>query len=78
MSRGFLLGEVLLPDAEFWLDRKPPPPTSDNVWASWFDDETGEYLGEVSARTGPDPVASEQKCLCTQCRWDVEPGEGLL
>lgn len=34
-------------------------------WRAWFDD--GEYLGEVSARVGPDDVTCVQKCGCSQC-----------
>lgn len=34
-------------------------------WRSWFADD--KYLGERSARTGPDAVQSAQHCDCKQC-----------
>jgi hypothetical protein len=43
-------------------------------WRGWYEPEFGEdlkitahYLGEVSARTGPDPVVTDQKCNCEVC-----------
>lgn len=46
-----------------WLDRQAP---LDGNWADWFDADQ-IYLGETSARTGPDPVVSDQKCACEVC-----------
>ena len=54
-----------------WLDRNL---LRDGAgWRFWFEvDGEGEYLGERSARTGPDPVETKQRCTCSQCR----PTEG--
>jgi len=51
-----------------WLDRSPPAGVrgEGTPWRRWF--EGGEYLGQRSARTGPDGVASAQKCICDQCQ----------
>jgi hypothetical protein len=58
-----------------WLNRAPPqafleadPPETrlPKAWTAWFS-FVGEYLGEVSARTGPDPVVTDQKCNCEVC-----------
>lgn len=46
-----------------WLDRPSP---KDTHWYDWF--EYGDYLGETSARTGPDNVKTDQPCNCNQCR----------
>ena len=40
--------------------------TETKPWMRWFDAD-GNYLGERSARTGPDPVKSAQACKCDQC-----------
>jgi hypothetical protein len=63
-----------------WLDRKPPYAVSDVIpdhafdsrpWCSWFEfhgfTQPPTYLGERSARTGPDDVGAKQKCTCDQC-----------
>lgn len=53
-----------------WLDRKPPRHA--NYWGHWFGwadgSESVEYLGELSARTGPDDVGAKRRCGCEQCR----------
>ena len=66
-----------------WLDRGITPrdqwahvddddPSNDMRWRSWplhwrawFHD--GEYLGESSARTGPDPTDIAQRCAYDVC-----------
>lgn len=63
------------------LDRKPPKlvPATWSGWRTWFewrlvgvdagDQPTYEttYLGDGSARTGPDPVDTKHRCSCAQC-----------
>jgi len=54
-----------------WLDRKPPPENDRahglvEPWCDWFDDDWN-YLGERSARVGPDPVGAVQACGCEVC-----------
>lgn len=58
-----------------WLDREPPREASpfSKWWREWFVlDEyrpwRNEYLGERSARVGPDDVGAVQRCGCEQCR----------
>lgn len=46
------------------MQRYAPPAGSS--WRSWFAD--GAYLGEVSARTGPDAVETKQRCACEVCK----------
>lgn len=52
-----------------WLDRKPPSWTAGGMywpkWRDWYAD--GTYLGERSARTGPDDVGASQPCRCEVC-----------
>jgi hypothetical protein len=61
-----------------WLDRKPPTPSWTGIsgaddtdfrrvtWRDeWFDGD--EYLGERSARVGPDDVGAAQRCGCEVC-----------
>jgi hypothetical protein len=55
-----------------WLDRKPrrTPWLFDGEieapsWRSWFDGDV--YLGERSARVGPDDVGAAQRCGCEVC-----------
>lgn len=54
-----------LEDLGLWLDRKSPGNLL-RSWRDWFTAD-GEYLGEVSARTGPDKVMSDQRCNCEVC-----------
>jgi hypothetical protein len=75
----FMLHDWELFEPASWLDRKPIQatealPIDENFvamgsrnWREWYDPRTGEYLGEVSARTGPDPVVTDQKCNCEVC-----------
>lgn len=52
-----------------WLDRKPPSRAATGVPRShwWFANGDGDYIGERSARTGPDDVNAAQRCACEVC-----------
>lgn len=54
-----------------WLDRRPQRRSVKFLglwprWRAWFT-TSGEYLGQRSARTGPDPVDAQHHCGCEQC-----------
>jgi len=59
-------------------DRKRPSPPAQRPrlrpWEAWYGPD-GEYLGQRSARTGPDPVRAEQRCGCPQCKTQNNGGE---
>lgn len=56
-----------------WLDRKPLAVDVGigmlrTTWRSWFGwNGNGDYLGERSARAGPDDCGAKQRCGCEQC-----------
>lgn len=53
------------------LDRRPPRNPNHITWRTWFQPYDGgpdeAYLGQRSARTGPDRVRATQKCTCDVC-----------
>ena len=66
-----------------WLDRRPRRIPSlagayrVESWCSWFDAD-GNYLGERSARTGPDAVDAKQRCGCEVCASQLDVKRALV
>lgn len=74
-------GKPLTPERmRAWLDRPPPPfgfaqlGPAPRSWRDWFGWPHGDgdyamstYLGQRSARVGPDDVGAAQRCGCEQC-----------
>lgn len=63
--------------ASFAMDGEPFPwwrssHSGEHMWLRWFDFHgfaaPPTYLGERSARVGPDDVDVKQRCGCEQCR----------
>ena len=54
------------------LDRRPPRNPNHITWRTWFQPYDGgpdeAYLGQRSARTGPDKVKAAQPCPCGVCQ----------
>lgn len=55
-----------------WLDRAPQRRSVKFLgpwprWHAWFTAADGEYLGQRSARTGPDLTDAKQPCACDVC-----------
>ena len=70
-----------------WLDRRPPVRYGaiglvgeallrHRAWRDWFDGD--EYLGERSARTGPDAVDAKQRCGCEVCASQLDVKRALV
>jgi hypothetical protein len=76
-------------ELQAWLDRRPGRVVDEHGdwcqrenWRDWFTNDPDlagvvTYLGQRSARTGPDVVPAVQRCECRQCRPSEEENSNV-